>query len=491
MIKVNGFLLGGLVGFATSFISKVRELLRTFRSLFIQRAIVEFNQNAILHYLIKTKKIILFNRLIDRPFYFVRNPVLNDNRTYVVTPVIHNYHGIAYINSSQNESILRNLSNIFYLIKNDERAIEIYYFRPMKIIDKIFELLTKEKFNDYFSNSYYPWNFTIHYIKDDISVGLKDEGRESFGTSLNSKGESSDKDLFLPLYLYENPVHKRHYVDIYKSNFDVFEYFRETKTPREYVEKAFPLFYFSKDFEMLLREGVIWKLCNQSDYGRRKVGILLYGLPGTGKSIMITVLSVMINVPIFVVDLLNSNQSTVVTEISRLAKQEAIILFEDLDVYFDYWNQNKNINSSLFSKDVIKPSTLLNVIDGVDKHSRCMFIFTTNYPEKIDKRMVDINTDGTVVITRPGRIDKAIKVSYAEKEGVEYICNKFVKLYQSILEGENINIQLNKNELVNLVLSKFNELGGRLTYAQVINICFDYLTKTLEYQYSKYQPFKS
>ena len=90
MIKVNGFLLGGLVGFATSFISKVRELLRTFRSLFIQRAIVEFNQNAILYYLVKTKKIILFNRLIDRPFYFVRNPVSNDNRTYVVTPVIHN-----------------------------------------------------------------------------------------------------------------------------------------------------------------------------------------------------------------------------------------------------------------------------------------------------------------------------------------------------------------------------------------------------------------
>jgi len=479
----NGFLLGGLVGFAVSFLSKVKELIKTFRSLFIQRAVIEFNSDKIMYYLIKTGKIVLLNRFIDRPFYFVRYLESDSSKTYVATPVIHDYHGLAYINDSQNKSLLQKLSNVFYLIKKDVRYSEIYYFRFTKIIDKLFDLISKDKLENFNSKRYYPWDFEVVYIKEKL---ITENNQSSFSDITPNKSSKSSSDVVMfPNYLYNNPAQEQHFVNIYKSNFDVYETLQNVRTPQEYVKQMYPLFYQSKDFEMLLREGIIWQFCNRDSHRKRKVGILLYGPPGTGKSMMVTILGIMLNVPICVFDLLNLNQSTVISELSRLVKRNAILLFEDIDVYFDYWTQNKNINSSLYSKDVIKPSTLLNLIDGVDKQNSCMLIFTTNYPEKIDKRMIDVDSNGNAVITRPGRIDKAIKVGYAEIEGIKHICSQFINLYEITFKREKIDIKLDKNELINLAIDKFNQLDGKLTYANVINICFDYITNIFEAEYPK------
>ena len=482
-MSTNGFLLGGLVGFAASFLSKVKNLIKTFRSLFIQRAVIEFNDDKMLYYFIKTGKITLLDRFIDRLFYFVTNLDSDNVKSYVVTPVIYNYCGLAYINNPQNKSLLQKLSNTFYLVKKDNRYFEIYYFRFTNIIDKLFNLLSEDKLKNFCDDEqYHPWSFGINYVKENLITNNQSSSPNA--TSTKSSKTSSDK-LTFPSYLYYNPIEKQYFVNIYKSNFDLYKVFKNVKTPQEYIKYMYPLFYHSKDFETLLRQGIIWQFCNRDSHRKRKVGILLYGPPGTGKSMMITILGTIINVPIYVFDLLNLNQSTVISELSRLVKFNAILLFEDIDVYFEYWNKNKSNNSSLYSKDIIKPSTLLNLIDGVDKQNSCMFIFTTNYPEKIDKRMIDVDTNGNVVITRPGRIDKAIKVGYAEIEGIKHICSQFINLYEITFKREKIDIKLDKNELINLAIDKFNQLDGKLTYANVINICFEYITNIFEAEYPK------
>lgn len=482
-MSTNGFLLGGLVGFAASFLSKVKNLIKTFRSLFIQRAIVEFNSDRTLHYFIKTGKITLLNRFIDRLFYFVINSKSDDIKSYVVTPVIHNYYGLACINNPQNKSLLQKLSNIFYLVKKDNRYFEIYYFRFTNIVDKLFDLLSKDKLKNFYNNKQYrPLCFGINYIKEDLITNNQSQIPDA--TSTASSKMSSDK-LLIPDYLYYNPIQEQYFVNIYKSNFDLYKAFKNIKSPQEYVKYVYPLFYHSKDFETLLRQGIIWQFCNRDSHRKRKISILLYGPPGTGKSMMVTILGTMLDVPIYVFDLLNLNQSKVISELSRLVKFNTILLFEDIDVYFEYWDKNKGNNSSLYSKDIIKPSTLLNLIDGVDKQNSCMFIFTTNYPEKIDKRMVGVNSNGDVIITRPGRIDKAIKVGYAETEGIKHICSQFINLYQITFKNENLDIKLDKNELIRLAIDKFNQLNGKLTYADVINICFNYITNVFEAEYSK------
>jgi len=70
--STSSFMFGTIVGIFTSFITKVKDMLRTFRSLFIQRDIVKFNPHILMHYFVKHGDIILLNKFrIDFTIYLV------------------------------------------------------------------------------------------------------------------------------------------------------------------------------------------------------------------------------------------------------------------------------------------------------------------------------------------------------------------------------------------------------------------------------------
>ena len=125
-------------------------------------------------------------------------------------------------------------------------------------------------------------------------------------------------------------------------------------------------------------------------------------------------------------------------------------------------NQNDENNENSGNSGTKMPltfDTLLNCIDGVDKSDGVFTIITTNDITKIDSAIgvPTINEDGsqTFISSRPGRIDKAIELTYMQKENKVEMANKILS---------DFNIQLSE-------VLEYIELENEETPAQFQEYC--------------------
>lgn len=168
-----------------------------------------------------------------------------------------------------------------------------------------------------------------------------------------------------------------------------------------------------------------------------KRGWLLYGLPGTGKTALARAFAEDLNMPIYVFSLSQMSNNDLISSWRNMQLNvPCIALIEDIDNVF---HGRKNVSqdfsmiSKLLTSDDEKEDNneetpkfsrltfdcLLNCLDGVDKTNGVFTIITTNDVTKIDPAIGQPQTleDGTPVFisSRPGRIDKAIELTYMEK----------------------------------------------------------------------------
>lgn len=123
-------------------------------------------------------------------------------------------------------------------------------------------------------------------------------------------------------------------------------------------------------------------------HGRtHKLGILLEGAPGMGKSSLVVALASHFRLPIRI---LNPSSLKSLTETMAMLR-DTFVLFEDIDDFFTRVNVGKT--------ESVDIADVLNGIDGVLSPNNVVIFFTTNYPDRIDARAL-----------RPGRIDIRVKV---------------------------------------------------------------------------------
>lgn len=146
-----------------------------------------------------------------------------------------------------------------------------------------------------------------------------------------------------------------------------------------------------------------------------KLGILLSGPPGTGKTSIVKAIAVHYNLPIFSLDLsiINSNAelTTLMAEINYKAKGQVYILsMEDVD------------RSNMFSRDSyhrthdITTDCFLNVLDGIaESHGRLMFLSANDTTP----------LQNVPALLRPGRIDKVITIDHVTDEQLRRIIQNF------------------------------------------------------------------
>lgn len=145
-----------------------------------------------------------------------------------------------------------------------------------------------------------------------------------------------------------------------------------------------------------------------------KRGFLLWGPQGSGKTSTINTVSQQIiankGVAFFVSDV---DPGDVATMLGRFREAEpdrpAVVLLEDIDTIIQQFGEHN----------------VLSLLDGENSIANVVFIATTNYPEKLDPR----------VINRPSRFDKIVKIGMPTPEARRmYIESRKLELSPEELE---------------------------------------------------------
>jgi hypothetical protein len=132
-----------------------------------------------------------------------------------------------------------------------------------------------------------------------------------------------------------------------------------------------------------------WFIANRLPYKR---GYLLHGAPGNGKTSVVRVMVSHPKVSAFSIDFGSREISNCsLTELFRRAASAApaVVVFEDLDRYFDGQDENNK-------NDKVDLPHLLNCLDGLQSQDGVVVVATANDPRRLDPAL----------LRRPGRFDR-------------------------------------------------------------------------------------
>lgn len=163
-----------------------------------------------------------------------------------------------------------------------------------------------------------------------------------------------------------------------------------------------------------------------------KVGTILYGDPGNGKSFFIRYIALKYKLPIYIMSLMPDLDNYCIIKMFSYASGPAVVLLEDFDKYFDK-------TKCLLSNPRFTFDTLLNVLDGSFSNlNKLLFFMTAN----------DINKIDVSLKSRPGRFKHIIEVKNPNNSIRNEILSKFN------LDGElNTAVALTNDFTLDMLLS--------------------------------------
>ncbi|MBA4062659.1 MAG: hypothetical protein C0501_02920 [Isosphaera sp.] len=207
----------------------------------------------------------------------------------------------------------------------------------------------------------------------------------------------------------------------------------------------------------LIREIELWRK-SRDWYQERgipwKRGWLMYGPPGTGKTALARAFAEDLNLPIYVYNLAEmTNHDLTKAWTEMQTNTPCIALIEDIDNVF-HGRENVVRRPGLFPMVVPDPKAdaagaaagrnplgppltfdcLLNCLDGVERADGIFTVVTTNDLSKIDpalglpRQLPDGTTE--FISTRPGRVDKAVELTYLEAADKKRMAARILGAYE-------------------------------------------------------------
>lgn len=161
-----------------------------------------------------------------------------------------------------------------------------------------------------------------------------------------------------------------------------------------------------------------------------KIGVFLYGKPGTGKSTIAKAISVMFdNAPILTIDPNNIMNS--INGILKMRKKydgTLIVLIEDFDMYFKSREELENIEIGIAQKKQkdFNQNAIFQLLDGVYSTENTIYIATTNYKDRIDSALI-----------RHGRFDIQEELEYFDRNDAVK-CAELLGYDEAVLNSLNV-----------------------------------------------------
>jgi mitochondrial chaperone BCS1 len=154
-------------------------------------------------------------------------------------------------------------------------------------------------------------------------------------------------------------------------------------------------------------------------------GYLFHGLPGTGKTSLVSALAAHFGMSIYVINLGEFNDRSLMGAVNQVPTN-SVLLFEDIDCMRGSQSRERvdpgNGRSATAtpgmkenaSTNGVTLSGLLNVLDGFHAPSGVLFVMTTNHVEKLDPALL-----------RPGRVDYKLFLGKASDQQKAELYRRF------------------------------------------------------------------
>jgi len=388
--------IGAILTCVTMFWGNIKSFFVALYSIFIVEIEIDYDVRKVIFNYLNDKKLI--NNFLSRKKiygYFLFYKPLNMKVTLPVNDASDNI--LFFSKGIFPVYITRDLSSK----KNTNPSIAFlrFSFNHEKLIKKAFDYELNNKKDLKNMERVYVKKFIGGVFKQ--SSNDKEEVREPDATTSNGK-------LNLVGYKFEDTL-----INTFENNIDNFSFNPDSMNALNFCIK------WKESQEWYKNKSIPWRL-----------GLLLFGKPGTGKSSYCKTISTSLNVPIFIFDIATMSNDEF-NKFWNEAKKSSpcITLIEDIDRVFD---KDKNMVQDDNFKQHLTFDCLLNCISGVENNDGIITVITANNYDRIDESLAKINSNGDV--SRPGRIDFILKFDVLDKSGREKVANKILSDYPEVIE---------------------------------------------------------
>ena len=250
------------------------------------------------------------------------------------------------------------------------------------------------------------------------------------------KTSVKEESCYTKLYNYKD-LQWHEFAKCYKRNLDTVIVEKDIKNN---LLKTIDSFISDKDW--YLTKGVPWRL-----------GVLLSGPPGTGKTSLVKALCSHYNKDLYVVNLMNMSDEILRKALASVP-EGAIVVIEDIDA--GGIGVTREVDKDATAMMGVTLSGVLNAIDGVASGEGRILVATTNHMESLDAALI-----------RDGRFDLKVRIDYMTDETYREYLNRF---YSMDFSGYSVKSELAPCTLQKLVFENRNNPEIVLAQTSVIHV---------------------